>query len=89
MVRSGSRRVIQDETGAFKRLEEAGYKPDQFSKRKILGVTDLDKLVGKANFWDVLGDAATTRPGRPSLVPESDRRKAITKKSDSKALFDD
>lgn len=89
VVRSGSRRVIQDEADAFKRLEEAGYEPDQFSKRKILGVTELDRLVGKANFWDVLGDSAATRPGRPSLVPESDRRKAITKKSDSKALFDD
>lgn len=89
VVRSGTRRVVKDEAKAFSRLEAAGYTSDQFSKRKIVGVTELDRLVGKANFWDVLGDAAYTRPGRPSLVPEYDKRQAITKKSDYKGLFDD
>lgn len=89
VVRSGARRVVADEEKAFSRLEAAGYTSDQFSKRKIVGVTDLDRLVGKAKFWEVLGDAAHTRPGRPSLVPESDKRQAITKKSDYKGMFDD
>ena len=89
VVRSGSRRVIADVDAASERLQAAGYDESQFTTRKMAGVTDLDRLVGKKNLPEVLGDALQLTDGRPSLVPESDRRKAISKKQEVEELFTD
>nr|DAY20133.1 MAG TPA: Protein of unknown function (DUF2800) [Caudoviricetes sp.] len=89
VVRSGSRRVIADVDAATERLQAAGYDESQFTTRKMAGVTDLDRLVGKKNLPEVLGDALQLTEGRPSLVPESDRRKAISKKQEVEELFTD
>jgi conserved phage-associated protein len=89
VVRSGSRRVIADVDAASERLQAAGYEESQFTTRKMAGVTDLDRLVGKKNLPAVLGDALQLTEGRPSLVPESDRRKAISKKQEVEELFTD
>ena len=89
VVRSGSRRVVADVDAATERLQAAGYDESQFTTRKMAGVTDLDRLVGKKNLPEVLGDALQLTEGRPSLVPESDRRKAISKKREVEELFTD
>lgn len=89
VVRSGSRRVVADVDAATERLQAAGYDESQFTTRKMAGVTDLDRLVGKKNLPEVLGDALQLTEGRPSLVPESDRRKAISKKPEVEELFTD
>ena len=89
VVRSGSRRVVADVDAATERLQAAGYDESQFTTRKMAGVTDLDRLVGKKNLPEVLGDALQLTEGRPSLVPESDRRKAISKKQEVEELFTD
>lgn len=87
VVRSGSRRVIADTNVATERLVDAGYSIEQFTTRKMAGVTDLDKLVGKKELPGVLGDALQMTEGKPSLVPESDRRKAISKKQEVSEMF--
>ncbi len=87
VVRSGSRRVVADTDAATKRLMDAGYSVEQFTTRKLAGVTDLDKLVGKKELPGVLGDALQMTEGKPSLVPESDRRKAISKKQEVSEMF--
>lgn len=89
VVRSGSRRVVSDASAATERLQAAGYEIEQFTTRKLAGVTDLDRLVGKKNLPGVLGDALQLTEGRPSLVPESDRRKAISKKTEVSEMFSD
>nr|DAK12819.1 MAG TPA: Protein of unknown function (DUF2800) [Caudoviricetes sp.] len=89
VVRSSSRRVIADVDAASERLQAAGYDESQFITRKMAGVTDLDRLVGKNTLPEVLGDALQLTEGRPSLVPESDRRKAISKKQEVEELFTD
>ena len=50
VVRSGSRRVVADAFEATRRLQDAGYSVEQFTTRKLAGVTDLDKLVVRRNY---------------------------------------
>lgn len=54
-------------------LASAVDDPDSIYERKLLGITALEKLVGK----DVV-DQCTTKPaGKPALVPSTDKRPAI------------
>ena len=63
-------------------VEKAGYDPYE---HKVLGVTAMQKLLGKSRF-DELVSAFVEKPlGKPTLVPESDKRPAIsTAQSDFK-----
>lgn len=52
-------------------------------ERKLLGVTAMKALLGKKRFEDVLGGLTYKPPGKPTLVPESDKRPALdTAKND-------
>ena len=79
--------MVADTNVATERLVNAGYSVEQFTTRKLAGVTDLDRLVGKKELPGVLGDALQMTEGKPSLVPESDRRKAISKKQEVSEMF--
>ena len=88
VVSSGSRRTIPDEAGAIARLLEAGHDPEKVYRRKLVTLSDLGKLLGgdkAAN--EALGDYITRTEGRPSLVLESDRRKAITPNTEAAKEF--
>jgi hypothetical protein len=37
----------------------------------------MQKLMGKAKFEDILGSLIYKAPGKPTLVPVSDKRQAI------------
>ena len=55
---------------------------DPFEK-KLIGVTAMRQLLGKKRFEEILGDLTHKPPGKPTLVPESDKRPAIdTAKND-------
>lgn len=63
---------------AFKRLEENGIDEAMLYERKPLSLAQTEKLVGKKDFADTVGDLVVKKPGKPTLVPESDKRTAIT-----------
>jgi multidrug efflux pump subunit AcrB len=50
----------------------------QLEDRKALGLTEMQKLLGKAKFEELLGNLVHRPQGKPTLVPESDKRPAIT-----------
>ena len=54
---------------------EAGY--SDIYKKDILNLTDMERLLGKETFKEILGGFVTRSPGKPALVPESDKRKVI------------
>ncbi len=52
----------------------AGFDPYE---RKVLGITAMTKLLGKAKFDELLGSLIEKPAGKPTLVPVSDKRPAL------------
>lgn len=68
-----NRRYANDEAVAAT-VAKAGYDP---YAKKVLGLTEMQKLLGKKKFDELLGGLIEKPQGKPTLVPESDRRPAI------------
>lgn len=61
-------------------VEGAGFDPYE---RKVLGVTAMQKMLGKTRFEELLAPYIEKPQGKPTLVPESDKRPAMnTAKND-------
>ncbi|RRG07470.1 MAG: DUF2800 domain-containing protein [Lactobacillus sp.] len=71
LVEGRSIRKYTDETVVAEVVEKAGFDP--FDK-KLKGITAMTNLLGKKKFNDLLGDYIIKPPGKPTLVPESDKR---------------
>lgn len=50
---------------------------EEFYTSKIKGITDLEKLLGKKKFTEMLGDYIVKPAGKPTLVSAADKRPAI------------
>jgi hypothetical protein len=75
LVEGRSRRVYTDQKAIVKALTAAGYKKAQFMKpQKLIGVTDMTKLLTKKTFEELLGDYLEKPQGKPTLAPVSDKR---------------
>lgn len=74
VVAGRSNRVFKDQPAAFEMLKAAGYDEALLYERKPLTLTELEKLVGKKAFADLLGPQIDKPVGKPTLVPESDKR---------------
>lgn len=51
-------------------------------KKKLLGITAISSLLGKKKFDEILGGLVYKPPGKPALVPESDKRPAMNTAAD-------
>ena len=74
VVEGRSVRKYSDEAAVASAAEKAGYDPYE---KKLLGITAMSALMGKKKFEEVLGSYITKPQGKPTLVPESDKRPAI------------
>lgn len=78
IVEGRSNRKITDQKSAADALNAAGYLDDQIYKPlELRTLTDLEKLVGKKQLAALAGDFIEKPAGKPTLAPESDKRKAI------------
>lgn len=57
-------------------------------KTEPVGIGDMEKKLGKETVTEVLGELIAKPPGRPTLVPESDRRPAMGAESDFDVIDD-
>ncbi|MCI6173561.1 MAG: DUF2800 domain-containing protein [Clostridiales bacterium] len=71
-------RAWTDEEAAFKALEGHGVPETMLYEKKPLTLAAVEKMLGKANFASCAGEYVVKNPGKPALVPETDRRPAIT-----------
>lgn len=78
LVEGRSVRTIADTEKAFAELTAAGFESDMLYERKPLGLTALEKLCGKKKLTELIGQYITKPSGKPTLVPESDKRKAFS-----------
>lgn len=64
-------RKFTDDAAVVARVSAAGLDPYE---KKMLGVTALEKLLGRRDFKNLLSDLVVRQAGKPVLVPETDRR---------------
>ena len=74
LVAGRSVRKFSDDTLAAQAVVNAGFDPYE---KKLLGITAMTRMLGKTKFEEILGGLVTKPPGKPTLVPESDKRPAI------------
>ena len=78
LVEGRSIRQITDEEKVKEILVKAGFKSDDImSKPELLGISALEKVVGKKNLAELCADYIIKPPGKLTLAPESDRRPAV------------
>ena len=81
IVEGRSNRKITDDNAAAKKLKSAGFK-DVFKPKELLGIGALEKLCGADKLSETLGSLIIKPQAKPTLVPESDKRKAINTAAD-------
>ena len=80
LVEGRSNRRYTNETAVANTVSSAGYDPYD---HKVLGVTAMQKLLGKSRFDELLAAYIEKPQGKPTLVPESDKRPVMnTAKND-------
>lgn len=75
VVAGRSVRKYADEEAVAEAAKAAGY-TDIFD-RKLITLTAMEKLMGRKTFTEVLGDLVIRPAGKPILVPETDKRRAL------------
>lgn len=71
-------RAFKDTDAALDVLRNAGYDDAVLFERKPLTLAQLEKLTGKKQFAELLGDQITRPPGKPTLVTLDDKRDPYT-----------
>lgn len=90
LVEGRSNRKYVDEDAIAKALRKAGYKvADIYKPKALLGITAMEKLLGKHKMETLIAPYITKPPGAPTLVPETDPRAAINTADQAAADFAD
>lgn len=76
LVEGRSVRKYSDEDEVAKAAMSAGY--NDIYKKSLISITDMERLMGKKDFATILGDLIVKPQGKPTLVPDTDKREAIT-----------
>jgi hypothetical protein len=90
LVERQANREYTDEEAVAERLRGAGHY-NIFKPPKLVGLTEMAKVIGKKAFGELLegDDPLVHRPSaKPTLVPESDKRKAIQIKTAAEDFAD-
>lgn len=74
LVEGRSIRKITDEITLLELLDREGFPKDSITETKLLGISKLEKIVGKKQLAEIAGDLIVKPPGKPVLVPETDKR---------------
>lgn len=75
VVEGRSVRKYRNEADVAEAAKEAGYK--DIYRQSLIPLTEMQRLMGKDKFEETLGGLITKAPGRPALVPKSDKRPAM------------
>lgn len=70
-----SNRKYRDELLVAEAAREHGY--TDIYRQTLIPMTEMQKLMGKSAFEEILGDLIYKPPGKPTLVPNTDKRPAM------------
>jgi len=80
LVEGRSNRKYTNEVAVTETVKNAGFDPYE---HKVLGITAMQKLLGKSRFDELLAAFIEKPQGKPTLVPENDKRPVLnTAKND-------
>lgn len=89
LVEGRSCRTYTDEAAVAERLESAGCSEDEITTKKLKGITDMEKLLGRKRFAELLDGLVIKPAGKPVLVPDSDKRPELNTENTARADFED
>lgn len=72
VVEGRSVRKYKDENAVAETAKACGYK--DIYRQSLITLTEMQKLMGKTKFEEILGNLVYKPPGKPTLVPISDKR---------------
>lgn len=75
VVEGRSVRKYRDVDKVAEAARKAGYK--DIYKKSLINLTEMEKLMGKTKFNEVLGSLIYKPPGKPTLVPDTDNRPSM------------
>ena len=75
LVATRTNRRYTDEETVIQAAKDAGY-TDIF-KKSLIPITEMEKLMSKKEFNRILGSLVEKPQGRPTLVPNTDKRPAL------------
>ncbi|WP_366923849.1 DUF2800 domain-containing protein [Metallumcola ferriviriculae] len=76
VVTGRSNRKYTDEKAVAEAAKNTGY--NDIYRQSLITITQMEKLMGKTKFKEILGGLIKKPPGKPTLVPVSDKRPEIT-----------
>ena len=79
-------RKYKDEELVAQAAKDHGY--TDIYRQSLITMTEMQKLMGKKQFDQILGDLIVKPQGKPTLVPVTDKRQAMNV-SDAKNEFDE
>lgn len=86
-VEGRSRRNWVDQEKAFATIIDTGMPKEMLYETSPLSLAKIEKLMGKNCFSATVGSLVEKSPGKPTLVPESDERPAISNQVTAKEVF--
>ena len=75
VVEGRSVRKYKDENAVAEKAVISGYK--DIYRKSLIPMTEMQKLMGKTKFEEILGNLIYKPPGKPTLAPNSDKRPAM------------
>ena len=83
IVEGRSVRKITNPTAVMDLLDKEGFAKEAYIKpTELRSITDLEKLIGKKRFGAICAEYINKPQGKPTLVPESDKRPAFNQAAD-------
>ena len=86
LVEGRSVRKYSDEEAVAKAANKAGY--HDIYKKSLISITEMERLMGRKEFDSVLGGFVIKPQGKPTLVPDTDKRETFIV-SDPKIEFNE
>ncbi len=75
LVEGRSSRKYRDDEAVAEKVQSAGFDPYE---HKVLGITAMTRMLGKSKFDELLSGLIEKPQGKPTLVPVSDKRPALS-----------
>ena len=70
-------------------LRAAGYGPAEYmTAPQLLTPAQMEKALGKKKFAELLGSFIVSKPGNPTVAPESDKRKPFDRLAEARKDFE-